>query len=123
MFDYRDYKIILYCRPTDMRKSINGLSSIMYEQFELDPRDKVIFAFCNNARNRIKMLVWADNGFWIHFKRVERCKLVWPTETDDNKTMILAFKDLKNIIIAPGITQKKQNVQKYGKSIDFSSFF
>ena len=72
MFDCRDYKIILCCGTTDMRKSINGLSSIVCEQFELDPRDKVIFAFCNNARNRIKMLVLADNGFWIYFKRVER---------------------------------------------------
>lgn len=115
MFDYRDYKIILCCGPTDMRKSINGLSSIVCEQFELDPRDKIIFAFCNNARNRIKMLVWADNGFWIHFKRVERGKLVWPTETDDNKTMILAFEDLKNIILAPGITQKIKRTEVWKK--------
>ena len=68
MFDYRDYKIILCCGATDMRKSVNGLSSIVCEQFNLDPRDKIIFAFCNKTRNRIKMLVWADNGFWIHFK-------------------------------------------------------
>ena len=115
MFDYRDYKIILCCGATDMRKSINGLSSIVCEQFELDPRDKVIFAFCNNARNRIKMLVWADNGFWIHFKRVERGKLVWPTETDDNKTMILAYEDLKNIILAPGITQKIKRTEVWKK--------
>ena len=72
MFNYKDYKIMLCCGATDMRKSINGLSSIVCEQFELEPRDKIIFAFCNRSRNRIKLLVWADNGFWIHFKRIEK---------------------------------------------------
>ena len=56
MFEYSDYKIILCCGATDMRKSINGLSEIVCEQFQLDPRDKIIFAFCNNNRNRIKLL-------------------------------------------------------------------
>lgn len=106
MFDYSEYKIILCCGANDMRKSINGLSSIVCEQFQLDPRDKIIFAFCNSSRNRVKLLVWADNGFWIHFKRIERGKVVWPTEHDDDRTMVLAYDDLKNIIIAPGITQK-----------------
>lgn len=106
MFDYSEYKIILCCGATDMRKSINGLSSIVCDQFQLDPREKIIFAFCNNNRNRIKLLVWADNGFWIHFKRIERGKVVWPTEQNDEKTMSIVYDDLKNIILAPGITQK-----------------
>ncbi|MEE1282420.1 MAG: IS66 family insertion sequence element accessory protein TnpB [Acutalibacteraceae bacterium] len=115
MFEYSDYKIILCCGATDMRKSINGLSEIVCEQFQLDPRDKIIFAFCNNNRNRIKLLVWADNGFWIHFKRIERGRVVWPTEKADEKTMILAYDDLKNIIIAPGITQKIKRTEVWKK--------
>ena len=47
MFEYSDYKIILCCGATDMRKSINYLSKIVCEQFQLDPRDKIIFVFCN----------------------------------------------------------------------------
>ena len=115
MFEYSDYKIILCCGATDMRKSINGLSEIVCEQFQLDPRDKIIFAFCNNSRNRIKLLVWADNGFWIHFKRIERGSVVWPTEEADEKTMILAYDDLKNIILAPGITQKIKRTEVWKK--------
>lgn len=41
MFEYSDYKISLCCGATDMRKSINGLSEIVCEQFQLDPRDKL----------------------------------------------------------------------------------
>jgi len=106
MFNYFNYKILLCCGATDMRKSINGLSSIVCENFKLDPRDKIIFAFCNKSRNRIKLLVWADNGFWIHFKRVEKGRIMWPSKEEENSTMSLAYEDLKNLILAPGINQK-----------------
>ena len=72
MFDYSEYQTQLACGAVDMRKSINGLCEIVMQQFQLDPREKIIFAFCNRSRNRVKLLVWEDNGFWIHFKRVER---------------------------------------------------
>ena len=115
MFNYKDYKIMLCCGATDMRKSINGLSSIVCEQFELEPRDKIIFAFCNRSRNRIKLLVWADNGFWIHLKRIEKGHIVWPTKEEDTPTMLLTYEDLKNIIIAPGITQKIKRTEVWKK--------
>ena len=47
MFEYSDYKIILCCGATDMRKSINGLCDLVQFKFELDPREKVMFVFCN----------------------------------------------------------------------------
>ncbi|MGL5259521.1 MAG: IS66 family insertion sequence element accessory protein TnpB, partial [Lachnospiraceae bacterium] len=63
MFDYSEYRIFLSCGKTDMRKSINGLCDIVQFKFALDPREKMIFVFCNQARNRLKLLVWEDNGF------------------------------------------------------------
>lgn len=116
MFDYHEYKILMCCGATDMRKSINGLSEIVCEHFHLDPRDKIIFAFCNNSRNRIKLLVWADNGFWIHFKRIERGRVIWPAENADDKTMTLSYEDLKNVIITPGITQKIKRNEVWKKA-------
>lgn len=116
MFDYKDYKFILCCGATDMRKSINGLSVIVCEQFQLDPRDKIVFAFCNSSKNRIKLLVWEDNGFWIHFKRIERGRVIWPAEDDTEKTMVLAYEDLKNIILTPGITQKIKRTEVWKTS-------
>jgi len=46
-----------------MRKNINGLCEIVQHHFQLDPTEKFIFGFCNNQRNRVKLLVWDDNGF------------------------------------------------------------
>lgn len=46
------------------------------------------------------------NGFWIHFKRLEKGRIVWPDAKDDIPTMQLAYEDLKSLILSPGITQK-----------------
>lgn len=73
IFDHRE--IYLACGHTDMRKSINGLSAIVAGSFKLDPYAPCLFVFCNRARNRIKILEWDGDGFWIYFKRLEKCYL------------------------------------------------
>lgn len=115
MFNYRDYRIILACGATDMRKNINGLSEIISSKFKLDPRENIIFAFCNRSRDRIKLLVWEDNGFWIHFKRIERGRVIWPEINATDETMKLTMDELKNILLAPGITQKIKRSEVWKK--------
>lgn len=106
MFNYKDYKVFLACGSVDMRKSINGLSEIVMNNFDIDPREKILFGFCNRQRNRVKILVWDDNGFWIHFKRLEKGKVVWPDIYNDEITMNLSLEDFHNLIKSPGIKQK-----------------
>jgi len=55
-----------------MLKSINGLAAIVENSFQLDPFEKALFVFCNRQRDRLKILTWEDDGFWLHFKRLER---------------------------------------------------
>ncbi len=63
---------------TDMRKSINGLSQLVSEHFELDPFSGHLFAFCNRRRDIIKILFWDKNGFCIWHKRLEKDRFRWP---------------------------------------------
>ena len=115
MFEYSDYKIILCCGATDMRKSINEV--ILCDCDCYCKMQKLFYPLgqAEIAHKLFLTLVWADNGFWIHFKRIERGRVVWPTEEADEKTMILAYDDLKNIIIAPGITQKIKRTEVWKK--------
>ena len=106
MFNYNDYTVYLACGSTDMRKSTNGLCAIVQYQFEMDPNQKIVFGFCNKSRNRIKLLVWEDNGFWVHFKRIEKGTVLWPETVEDMHTMQLTLKDLENVLKAPAIKQK-----------------
>lgn len=97
--------VFLACGDTDMRKSINGLSSLVQDSFELDPFQTALFVFCNKQRNRLKILTWEDNGFWLHLKRLERGRFKWPT-IGDTATMSLTTEELWNLIKSPAIEQK-----------------
>lgn len=70
--------VYLAVGATDMRKSVDGLSLIVSESFNLDPFSKALFVFCNRGRNRIKILEWEQTGFWLHYKRLEKGRFKWP---------------------------------------------
>jgi transposase len=106
MFNYDHYEVFLACGATDMRKAINGLCEIVEYNFNLSPYNKTIFVFCNKQRNRIKMLVWEDNGFWIHFKRLEKGHITWPDTIENEDTMTFSVEEFESLLKAPGITQK-----------------
>jgi transposase len=89
-------KVYLACGKTDMRKSIDGLSAIVSGSFKLDLFGDALFVFCNGSRNRIKILQWDGDGFWLHFKRLERGRFKWPAadSTPKGKTMSLTSEEL-----------------------------
>jgi transposase len=74
----RQAKVYLALGTTDMRKSINGLSLLVEEQFDLDLFTGNLFAFCNRRRDMVKILYWSGNGFCIWLKRLEEDQFRWP---------------------------------------------
>lgn len=84
----------LCCGATDMRKQINGLVGIVEGSFHLDLFGDSIFVFCNRNRDRLKILEWDQDGFWLYFKRLEKGKFRWPAE-GENRTLELSGRDLE----------------------------
>ncbi len=64
--------VFLATGVTDMRKSIDGLSVLVVDVLEQDPLSSHLFVFCNRARDKIKILYWHNNGFWLFYRRLEK---------------------------------------------------
>ena len=70
--------IYIVCGHTDMRKSIDGLAALVQQQFQLDLFASSAFLFCGRRRDRMKVLLWEDDGFLLLYKRLEDGKFSWP---------------------------------------------
>ena len=67
---------------TDLRKSIDGLAAIVSLTFDLNVFDRSLFVFCNRRRDKLKILFWEHNGFWLYYRRLERGTFLWPVPSD-----------------------------------------
>jgi transposase len=64
-------RIFLRTRPTDLRKSFDGLSGSVQEGFGQDLLTGHLFLFLNRRRDRIKILYFDRDGLAIWYKRLE----------------------------------------------------
>jgi transposase len=118
MLRFGDKPIYLACGHTDMRKQINGLSAIVQGSFQLDPFSGALFVFCNRNRDRIKILEWDGDGFWLYLKRLERGHFRWPDVADGSRTMSFSGEELRLLLGGPGVIQKlKRQEVRIGSAI------
>lgn len=66
-------RILVANRAIDFRKSLDGLCSMVVEEYREKPTDG-IYIFYNKDRNRIKIIGYHTNGFMMLYKRLEQGK-------------------------------------------------
>ncbi len=71
-------QVYLAAGATDMRKQIDGLAALVVDVLEADPFSSHLFVFCNRGRDKVKILYWHNNGFWLWYRRLERQRFWWP---------------------------------------------
>jgi transposase len=71
-------QVYLVAGATDMRKQIDGLAALVVDVLDADPFSSHLFVFCNRARDKLKVLFWHTNGFWLWYRRLERQRFWWP---------------------------------------------
>jgi len=113
-----------------MRKSINGLAELVKSSFNLDPFAKAIFVFCNRNRDRVKILEWDVDGFWLYFKRLEKGRFRWPGlparagrnasdqgQVGDEPTMLLTGEELTVLLGGVRVELKIKRKEVFERNI------
>ncbi|MEX1056708.1 MAG: IS66 family insertion sequence element accessory protein TnpB [Natronospirillum sp.] len=76
-------EIYLYRAPVDFRKQANGLAALVEQELGHNPFGGALYAFTNRHRNRIKCLMWDDNGFLLYYKSLAEEKFKWPSPREE----------------------------------------
>lgn len=72
----------------DFRKAHDGLLAVIRDAFGDDAFDGSLFVFLNRSRDRVKLLQWDRDGFWLHYKRLEQGTFKLDVKTDVSRCEI-----------------------------------
>ncbi|AFV10866.1 putative IS66-like transposase [Thermacetogenium phaeum DSM 12270] len=109
-------RVYLACGATDLRKSIDGLAVLVKEGFELDPFSSCLFVFCNRKRDKLKILHWEHNGFWLYYRRLEKGKFIWPQDTTSS-TITISRRELRWLLDGLPLNQPKAHPEVKARTI------
>ena len=117
MMNFKGKRIYLACGATDMRNSIDGLAAVVQNSLGLTAASNAIFVFCNASRDRLKILEWDSDGFWLHYKRLERGRFPWPEVSGNEKTMTLSMSELEYLLGGEKLKLKFDRIDYSGRTV------
>jgi transposase len=98
MIDVADLRIFVCTTPTNMNCSFDSLMGRTQEIFDQDPTSGHLFLFLNRRRDRIKILLWDQDGFWIFYKRLEEGTFQMLSTTNDHEGIELEYSQLVRLL-------------------------
>jgi len=103
-------RIFLHVRPTDMRKSFDGLCGLVRGVLAADPLDGSLFLFVNRRGDRLKALWWDRDGLALFYKRLESGTFEMLRADDDAAAVELDAAQLAMLLsgVALGSVQRRK---------------
>ena len=101
----RVQKIYLVTGRTDMRKSFDGLMSIIRDTYQMDPYANAVYLFCGRKHNTLKALYFDKTGFVLMQKRLDQGRFQWPQ--DPSQAGELTRQELRWLLEGLSINQPK----------------
>ena len=65
-------RVWLYRRPTDMRRSFDGLSAMVKRELGEEPTSGAVYVFVNRGKTLMKVLYFERSGYCVWSKRLEQ---------------------------------------------------
>ncbi len=106
-FPEAQVRVWLCTQPTDMRKSYDGLSSLVRNVLHENPTSGHLFVFINRKRTQMKVLYFDRSGYCVWSKRLEQGR--FQARTSEHGKVALDWTQLK--LILEGIALK--NTRQY----------
>lgn len=94
-------RIWLAAEPADLRKSFDSLAALVRDGLRGDPLSGDIFVFRNRAADRIKLLLWEEDGYSIWYKRLEAGRFRFPRSLEAQPRVEVRAADL--VMLLEGI--------------------
>ena len=88
----------LYNGKTDMRRTFNGLTSIIRGELGRNPLSGDVFIFFNRQRTQVKLFLWMSEGFEIFHKRLEKGTFELPIHEGQDPGTAIPWQDLQFIL-------------------------
>lgn len=104
----------LYCKPTDMRKSFDGLCGIIQNHLNQSPANGDVYVFINKLRNKIKLLHWSGSSFVLYYKRLESGTFEHPKYDIETGSYQLSYSQI--VMLVDGISIKNIERKKRFKT-------
>jgi transposase len=91
-----------------MRKSFDGLHTLVLQVFQRDPVDGHLFLFVNRRGDRLKILWWDRDGLAIFYKRLEAGTYQVPVATEGADGMEIDAAHLAMLLSGIDVTSAKR---------------
>ncbi len=109
-------QIWFYRQPVDFRKQLDGLILIVADTLQKDPASGQLFLFRNKNADKVKIIYWEDNGFWLLQKRLEKARFKFPDIVDES--MELSLQEFQWLLSGLDFT-----MQEKPKKLKYSNFY
>jgi transposase len=104
-------KVFLCLQPADMRRSFDGLASMVEQVMQHNPLSGNLFVFRNKRADRVKLLYWEGDGLAIWYKRLEEGCFQFPTAEEGQTSVTVSATDLAMLLDGvdlPSVRRRKR---------------
>jgi transposase len=107
-------RVFVATKPTDMRRSFDGLLGLVRDFLGEDPFAGHLFVFRNRSGDRLKILWWDRDGLAIFYKRLEEGYFTFPAPSGDVPQVEMSATDLQLVLqgIDPAKVKRSKRYQR-----------
>ena len=65
--------------------------------------------FCNKQHDKLKILFWDTNGFWLYYRRLEQGRFQWPKPATAHTAMCIEQRQLQWLLSGLPVDNKTRH--------------